>query len=75
MTPRHARSEYSAHSAMRETARATRYTNAQRAMMRAAIARHDNARAAEQMRERVAGIAFFALCVALCVALFYSATV
>lgn len=74
MTTRHARSEYSAHCAMRETARANRYTSAQRAMMRAAIAQLDQRRAAKEMRERIARVIVLSVLGFLPVALVYIAT-
>ena len=73
MNARHTRSEYSPHSAMRETAHATRYTNAQRAMMQAAIAQLDQRRAAEQMRERIARVIVLSVLGFLPVALVYIA--
>lgn len=63
-----------AHSAMRETARANRYTNAQRAMMQAAIARLDKLRSAKETRERIAAIATVAIIAAIPFAIFYVAT-
>ena len=73
MNPHPIRSEYSAHSAMRETARATRYTNAQRAMMQAAIARLDKRRAAKETRERIARLIVLSVLGFLPVALVYIA--
>lgn len=73
MNPRHTRSEYSAHSAMRETARANRYTNAQRAMMQAAIARLDKRRSAKETRECIARVIVLSVLGFLPVALVYIA--
>ena len=53
-------------------ARPSRYTDHDRAVMAAAVARGDHARAAEKRKQRVARLAVCATAIALAVSLFYS---